>query len=58
MVDNIDLGSLGEEKTILYIVTPNSDDTYNFLIAMVYSQLFDTLYYRADFVHAGILHNQ
>ena len=55
MVDNLNLGSLGEEKTILYIVTPDSDDTYNFLIAMVYSQLFDTLYYRADFVHGGIL---
>ncbi len=55
MVDNLELGSLGEEKTILYIVTPDSDDTYNFLVAMVYSQLFDTLYYKADFEYGGVL---
>jgi len=55
MVDNIELGRLGEEKTILYIVIPEQDTTYNFLVAMIYNQLFDTLYYKADFEYDGQL---
>ena len=55
MVDNIELGKLGEEKTILYIVIPEHDSTYNFLVAMIYNQLFDTLYYKADFEYKGQL---
>jgi len=46
---------LGEEKTILYIVIPEQDTTYNFLVAMIYNQLFDTLYYKADFEYDGQL---
>ena len=38
MVDNIELGKLGEEKTILYIVIPEHDSTYNFLVAMIYNR--------------------
>jgi len=55
MVDNIELGKLGEEKTILYIVIPEQDTTYNFLVAMLYNQLFDTLYHKADFDYKGQL---
>lgn len=48
LVDNIDFGSIGDEKTILYIIVSDSDDTYNFLVSMAYTQLFNTLLYKAD----------
>lgn len=43
--DNIELGKLGEEKTALFIITPQADRTYSFLASMLYSQLFETLYF-------------
>lgn len=46
--DNIDLGSLGDEKQALFVIIPTADDTYNFLASMMYSQLFETLYYHAE----------
>ena len=46
--DNIDLRSIGDRKTALFVIIPAADDTYNFLVSMMYSQLFETLYYRAE----------
>jgi type IV secretion system protein VirD4 len=53
--DSIDLWNIGNKKTILYIVIPDSYSTYNFIAAMLYSQLFSSLYYEADFKHNGRL---
>ncbi len=46
--DDIDLGSIGDEKQALFIVIPAADSTYNFLVSMMYSQLFETLYFHAE----------
>ncbi len=43
-IDNIELDTLGDKKTALFIIIPSTDSTYNFLAAMMYSQLFDSLY--------------
>ena len=53
--DNIHLEMLGDEKTAMFIIIPSSDDTFNFLAAMMYTQLFDVLYDRANFKHGGRL---
>lgn len=46
--DNIHLDTLGDRKTALFIIIPSSDATFNFLAAMMYTQLFDTLYDTAN----------
>ena len=46
--DDIDLGTVGDEKQALFVVIPAADDTYNFLVSMMYSQLFETLYFHAE----------
>lgn len=46
--DNIDLQEMGDKKCALFVVIPDADDTFNFLVAIMYSQLFETLYYHAD----------
>lgn len=48
MKDDLDLRATGDEKTALFVVIPAADDTYNFLVSMMYSQLFETLYYHAE----------
>lgn len=53
--DNIHLETLGDEKTALFIIISATDTTYNFMAAMMYTQLFDTLANRANFVHKGVL---
>ena len=53
--DNIHLEMIGDEKTVMYIIIPSSDDTFNFLAAMMYTQLFDVLYDRANVKHGGRL---
>lgn len=53
--DNIHFEMIGDEKTVMYIIIPSSDDTFNFLAAMMYTQLFDVLYDRANFKHGGRL---
>ncbi|MDR1102089.1 MAG: type IV secretory system conjugative DNA transfer family protein [Clostridiales bacterium] len=53
--DNIELDKLGDEKTVLYVVVPDSHDTFNFIVAMMYSQIFETLFNKADFVYDGRL---
>ena len=42
--DDIDLDSVGDEKTALFIIIPTGDKTFNFLAAMMYSQLFQRMY--------------
>ncbi len=53
--DEIDIESIGREKTVLYCVIPDVDKSYNFIIGMLYSQIFSELYYQADFVYGGSL---
>ena len=53
--DEMDLWSLGEQKTAVYAVIPDNDSSFNFLIGILYTQLFQQLYYQADVVHGGRL---
>ena len=53
--DNIHLETLGDEKQALFIIIPSSDTTFNFLAAMMYTQLFDILYDRAINLYHGRL---
>lgn len=53
--DNIHLETLGDEKTALFIIISATNSTYNFLAAMMYTQLFDTLSNRANFKYGGAL---
>ena len=53
--DNIHLDTLGDRKTALFVIIPSSDTTFNFLAAMMYTQLFDTLYDTANFKYGGRL---
>ena len=53
--DEMDLGSLGEKKTAIFAVIPDNDSSFNFLVGMLYTQLFQQLYYSADSVHGGRL---
>ena len=46
--DNINLASIGDEKTILFIITPQAYRTFAFLASMLYSQLFETLYHKGE----------
>ena len=45
----------GETKTALFCVIPDSDKSYNFIIGMLYTQIFQELYYQADFNCGGRL---
>ena len=45
--DTLNLEKIGDEKTALFIIIPASDTTFNFLAAMMYTQMFDLLYKRA-----------
>jgi type IV secretory pathway TraG/TraD family ATPase VirD4 len=47
--DTISLMTIGDEKTALFIITPPIDNGFNFLVAMMYSQLFSKLYYHTTF---------
>ena len=53
--DTLELDKLGDEKTILYVCLPDTNETFNFLAAMLYDTLFEVLVYRADNVHKGKL---
>ena len=53
--DDMDLWTLGEKKCALYAVIPDNDNTYNFLVSLLYAQAFQTLYYSADQIHHGSL---
>ena len=53
--DDMDLYTLGERKCALYAVIPDNDQTFNFLVSLLYSQAFQALYYSADQIHHGAL---
>lgn len=53
-VDNLELEKMGEGKKALFVVIPTADSTYNFLVSMLYSQLFETLYYTAETKYESI----
>ncbi|OQO69723.1 conjugal transfer protein TraG [Enterococcus villorum] len=53
--DTLELDTVGDEKTILYILLPDTDTSFNFLASMMYQQLFDMLVYKADNVYKGRL---
>jgi type IV secretion system protein VirD4 len=53
--DELDLASLGEKKVALFAVIPDNDSSLNYIVGMMYTQLFQELYYSADRVHNGRL---
>ena len=53
--DELDIPSLGERKTALFAIIPDNDSSLNFIIGMMYSSVFQELYYIADHVHGGRL---
>ena len=53
--DEMELDMIGDQRTALFIIISDTDDTFNFVVAMMYSQLFNLLCDRADDVHHGRL---
>ncbi len=53
--DELDLPSLGEKKVALFALIPDNDSSFNFLVSILYTQLFQQLFYSADHVHGGAL---
>ncbi len=53
--DNLDLGELGEKKRAIFCVIPDNDNSFNYLVGMLYTQAFQELYYKADHEHGGEL---
>jgi len=53
--DELDLPSLGEEKVALFAIIPDNDDSFNFLVSILYTQLFQQLFYLADNKYHGML---
>ena len=53
--DNLDLGQLGEKKKAIFCVIPDNDNSFNYLVGMLYTQAFQELYYKADHEHGGEL---
>ena len=54
-VDTLEMDTIGDRPTAFYIIIPTTNSTYNFLISMLYTQLFESLYYRAQNVYGGSL---
>ena len=55
MYDELELDTLGDRKTVLFLIMSDTDSTFNFLISMIYSQLFNLLCEKADDVYGGRL---
>ena len=53
--DELDLPSMGEKKVALFALIPDNDSSFNFLVSILYTQLFQQLFYSADHVHGGAL---
>ena len=54
-VDELDLPSLGEKKVALFALIPDNDTSFNFLVSILYTQLFQQLFYLADHKYGGSL---
>lgn len=55
MIDELELNKLGEEKTALFAIISDNNTAYNFLINILYTQLFQELFYVADNKYHGAL---
>lgn len=53
--DELDLPSLGEKKTALFALIPDNDTSFNFLVSILYTQLFQQLFFLADHKYGGSL---
>lgn len=53
--DELDIAGIGERKTALFAIVPDNDTSFNFLIGLCYTQIFQTLYYEADNRYKGHL---
>lgn len=53
--DELELSQLGERKMAIFAVIPDNDSSFNFIVGMLYTQMFQQLYYQADIVHDGRL---
>ena len=53
--DNLDIGTLGERKRAIFCVIPDNDNSFNYLVGMLYTQAFQALYFNADNTHGGEL---
>lgn len=54
-VDTLEMDTIGDKPTAFYIIIPTTNSTYSFLISLLYTQLFESLYYRAQNVFNGSL---
>ena len=55
MVDELNLPSIGEKNTALFALIPDNDTSFNFLVSILYTQLFQQLFYLADYRYGGAL---
>ncbi len=55
MLDELDLPSLGEKKVVLFALIPDNDTSFNFLVSILYTQLFQQLFFLADHKYNGSL---
>lgn len=53
--DELELWSIGEKKAAVFAIIPDNDSSFSFLVGMLYTQLFQQLYYQADVIHGGRL---
>ena len=53
--DELELRSIGEKKTVIFAVIPDNDSSFNFIVGMLYTQLFQRLEYQADHIYGGRL---
>ena len=53
--DELELETLGEKKTALFALISDNDTSFNFLVSILYTQLFQQLFYSADHIHGGSL---
>ena len=53
--DELDLTSMGEKKVALFAIIPDNDSSFNFLVSILYTQLFQQLFFSADHIHGGAL---
>lgn len=58
MTDTLELDKMGDRKTVLFVVIPDNDKSYNFIVAMMYNQLFQKLYYIADFGNNSVMEDK
>ena len=53
--DELELDKLGDRKTAMFVIISDTDDTFNFIVAIMYTQLFNLLCDKADDVYGGRL---